>query len=378
MSRETSQSTVSRARATELVPQADPARRLNRFRPAIDVAVRRVLDSGYLLLGPEIAAFEAEFARYLGARHAVAVSSGTSALSIALAALGIGAGDEVIVPALTAPATANAVCRAGAIPIFADVDPVTRTLDPGAVEAAIGPRTTAIVPVHLHGIPAAMAAILDIAGRRGVPVIEDCAQAHGASIDGRMLGTMGHAAAFSFYPTKNLGAAGDAGAIVTSDPAVAERARRMRSHGLDDHGVATMVGETGRMDELQAAILRALLPHLDEANAERRALAACYCHELSDLQIGLPPWHDGAAYHQFAVLVEQRDEVQARMAERGVLTGIHYARALHQHPAFAQDGRTLPVAEHLCARLLSLPIQPEVATGRIAQVVACLKASLGG
>ena len=381
MSREPSRHAASRAGATDgtaYVPQADPARRLNRFRPAIDDAVRRVLDSGQLLLGPETAAFEAEFAHYLGVRHAVVVSSGTSALSIALTALGIGAGGEVVAPALTAPATANAICRAGAVPIFADVDPVTRTLDPGAVEAAIGPRTAAIVPVHLHGMPAAMAAILAVAARHGVPVIEDCAQAHGASIDGRMLGTMGHAAAFSFYPTKNLGAAGDAGAIVTSDPDVADRARRLRSHGLDDLGVATMLGETGRMDELQAAILRVLLPHLDEATAERRALAARYRHELSDLEIGLPPRHDGAAYHQFAVLVERRDEVRARMAERGVQTGVHYGRALHQHPAFAQGERTLPVAEHLCARLLSLPIQPEVAAGRIEHVVACLKASLGG
>jgi dTDP-4-amino-4,6-dideoxygalactose transaminase len=362
---------------TGIVPQADPVRRLNRYRPAIDAAMRRVLDSGYLLLGPETEAFEAEFARYLGARHMVTVSSGTAALTIALAALGIGAGDEVITPALTAPATANAICHAGAVPLFADVDPVTRALDPGAVEAAIGPRTAAIVPVHLHGIPAAMAEILAVAARRGVSVIEDCAQAHGASIDGRMVGTMGHAAAFSFYPTKNLGAAGDAGAIVTSDPGVAARARRLRSHGLDNLGVATMVGETGRMDEVQAAILRVLLPHLDEGNAERRALAARYRQELSALLIGMPPQHDGAVYHQFAVLVERRDDVKARMAERGVLTGVHYGRALHQHPAFAQGGRTLPVAEHLCTRLLSLPIQPEVATGRSAQIVASLKASLG-
>jgi dTDP-4-amino-4,6-dideoxygalactose transaminase len=380
MSGETGSDRVSPVGTTadgQPIPQADPARRLDRYRPAIDAAMRRVLDSGYLLLGPETAAFEAEFAHYLGARHAVSVGSGTSALTIALSALGIGAGDEVIAPALTAPATAGAIRRAGAIPVFADVDPATRMLDAAAVEALIGPRTAAIVPVHLHGVPAGMPAIVAIASRHGVRVVEDCAQAHGATIDGQKVGTIGDIAAFSFYPTKNLGAAGDAGAIVTSDPDLAERARRLRSHGLDQRGVATMVGETGRMDELQAAILRVLLPHLDETNAERRALAASYRQELSDLQIGLPPRHDGAVYHQFAVLVERRDEVKLRMAQKGVSTGIHYGCALHQHPAFLHEGRSLPVAEHLCARLLSLPIQPEVVTGRIGQVAACLRASLG-
>ena len=256
--------------------QADPARRLNRYRSAIDRAVRKVFDSGYLLLGPETSAFEAEFAQYLGVRHAVAVSSGTAALTIALTALGIGPGDEVIAPALTFPATAGAIRRSGATPVFVDVDPVSRNIAIAAIEPAIGRRTAAIMPVHLHGMPAAMAPILGIAARYGLRVIEDCAQAHGATIGGRAAGTLGDVAAFSFYPTKNLGAAGDAGALVTSDAQVAERARRLRAHGLDDDGVAVELGDTGRMDEVQAAILRVLLPHLNETNDERRNLAATY------------------------------------------------------------------------------------------------------
>jgi dTDP-4-amino-4,6-dideoxygalactose transaminase len=359
-----------------MIPQADPGRRLNAYRTAIENAVRRVFDSGQLLLGPETSAFEAEFAAYLGARHAVAVSSGWAALSIALAALGIGEGHEVIAPALTAAATGGAIKRAGARPVFVDVSPVTRNIDPDAVSAAINSRTAAIVPVHLHGVAAPMHEILAIASRHGLHVIEDCAQAHGATLDGRKLGTFGTAAAFSFYPTKNLGAAGDAGAIATSDPAVAERARRLRAHGLDENGIATMPGETGRIDELQAAILRVLLPHLEEVNGERRQLAAAYRARLSDLPIGLPLEAEGAVYHQFAVLIEQRDLVMGRMAAAGVQTGIHYRRGLHQQPAFGPPVLGLPVTEHLCDRLLSLPIQPEVASGRIDEVADCLKRSI--
>lgn len=359
-----------------LIPQADPARRLNLFRREIELALGRVLDSGHLLLGAETAGLESELGQYLGAPHVVAVGSGAAALTIALAALGIGAGDEVIVPALTAVPTANAVRHAGATPIFADVDPATRNLDAARVEAAIGPRTAAILPVHLHGMPADMTALARIAARHGLRLVEDCAQAMGARLDGRLVGTFGDAAAFSFYPTKNLGAAGDAGALVTSDPAVAARARRIRSQGLDGAGLAVELGQTGRIDEMQAAILRVLLPHLDTANAERRRLAEVYRNHLSGLEVGLPPDHAGMIYHQFAILVEDRDVVKARMMAHGVLTGVHYPYALHQHPAFARADLRLPVAEHLCARLLSLPIQPEALNGRAEQVVTALRRSL--
>lgn len=360
---------------TGVIPQADPARRLGRFRSEIDQALKRVFDSGRLLLGPETAAFEQEFAAYLGGGEVVAVASGASALTIALTALGIEPGDEVVVPALTAVPTAGAIHRAGALPVFADVDPLTRNLDPAALGAAIGPHTRAIVPVHLHGMPADMPAILAVARRHGLAVIEDCAQAHGASLGGRMLGTFGHAAAFSFYPTKNLGAAGDAGAIFTADGALAARARRLRAHGLDDHGVAAETGETGRIDEMQAAILRVLLPHLDAANADRRRIAGEYSAALAGSGIDLPPEFPTANYHQFAVALDRRDDVRARMAQAGILTGIHYPRALHQHPAF-KSAASLPVAERLATRLLSLPIQPEVAETRAAQIAAVLLQSL--
>jgi dTDP-4-amino-4,6-dideoxygalactose transaminase len=363
-------------RDRSMIPQADPARRLNRYRSAIDQAVRRVFDSGCLLLGPATAAFETEFAEYLGARYAIAVSSGFAALTIALSALAIGEGDEVIVPSLTAPATGGAIKRIGARPVFVDVNPATRTIDPEAAAAAIGPRTAAIVPVHLHGTAAAMPEILALASRHGLHVIEDCAQAHGATIGGKKLGTLGIAAAFSFYPTKNLGAGGDAGAIVTSDPGMAERARRIRSHGLDEHGVATTLGETGRMDEVQAAILRVLLPHLDQANAQRRELAAGYRRRLVELPVGLPPEDENAVYHQFAILVDQRDNVMRRMAAGGVQTGVHYKRGLHLQPAFSRMESALPVTERLCERLLSLSIQPEVASGRVDEVVECLRRSI--
>lgn len=364
------------AALSDQIPQADPARRLSRYRGDIELAIRRVLDSGFLLLGPETAAFEEEFAQYLGSSHAVAVGSGAAAITIAVSALGIGVGDEVIVPALTAVPTAGAVRRAGAVPVFVDVNPVTRNIDPGAIESAIGPRTAAILPVHLHGTPAAMQDILAIAARRNLPVIEDCAQAHGASISGRKLGNFGTVAAFSFYPTKNLGAAGDAGAIVTANPEVAKRARRMRSHGLDHLGLAVELGETGRMDEIQAAILRVMLPHLDAANADRRRIADRFRTAMSGLPLDLPPADPGAVYHQFAVLVPQRDRVRTRMQELGVSTGVHYPLALHRHPVFAQPGLQLPVTDDLCARLLSLPIQPEVAEGRIERIVDVLRRSL--
>jgi dTDP-4-amino-4,6-dideoxygalactose transaminase len=366
------------ANRSAMIPQASPARRLDRYRGAIDAAIRRVMDRGCFLLGEETSAFEEEWACYLGARHAVAVSSGAAALTMALSALGIGGGDEVVTSGLTAVPTATAIRRAGATPVFADVDPGTRNLDPAAIESVIGPRTAAIVPVHLHGVPADMDAILRVASRHGLRVIEDCAQSHGATIGDRKLGTFGDAAAFSFYPTKNLGAAGDAGALVTSDSAVAEYARRARSHGLDEQGRAIVPGETGRIDELQAAILRALLPHLDQANSERRVLAEQYRLHLADMDVRLPPEHAGAVYHQFAIVVSERDQVMARMEGEGVLTGVHYRRALHQHPAFARAGLRLPAAERLCAGLLSLPVQPEIATGCIERIVDCLRRSLAG
>ena len=258
------------------IPQADPRRRFLARRQEIEGAIARVLERGTFILGPEVAAFEAEFAALSGARHAIAVASGTDALRLALMALGIKPGDEVITVAMTFAATALAIEAVGAKPVFVDVDPATRCIDPDALAAAIGPATAAIIPVHLHGHPASMPAIGAIAARHGLAVIEDCAQAHGARLDGRPVGTFGQAAAFSFYPTKNLGALGDAGAVVTDDPALAARLARLRHYGFDAHDRCIETGTNARLDELQAAILRVLLPDLAALNAQRRTLAAQY------------------------------------------------------------------------------------------------------
>ena len=359
-----------------MIPQADPKQRLFEARDEILQAMARVLDRGAFILGEELAAFEAEFATYVGARHAVGVSSGTQALSLALIALGIGRGDEVITAALTFPATASAIEAVNAVPIFVDVDPATRCIDPALVEAAIGPKTAAIVPVHLHGFPAPMDALLAIAARRGLAVVEDCAQSHGATVAGRQTGTFGHANAFSFYPTKNLGAVGDGGAVVTNDPAIAAKVKRLRNYGLDEAQQCVEPGINGRLDELQAAILRVLLPSLDRSNAERRGLAVRYRTRLAAHAEWLPPHDDGAVYHHFAVAVPNRDRIRERLAsQHGIATGIHYPRGVHRHPHFQRPGVSLPVTDRLADRLLSLPIQPQVARDRVDAIADALLAA---
>jgi dTDP-4-amino-4,6-dideoxygalactose transaminase len=354
-----------------VVPQADPGLRVRRYRALIETAIARVLDSGRYVLGSETEAFEAEFAACLGVPHAVGVNSGTDALSLALLALGVEPGDEVLVPALTAPATAVAVRRAGAIPVFVDVDRNTRGLDPQDMAARVGQRTVAVIVVHLHGMPARMDEILSIAGIHKLAVVEDCAQALGAQIRGRRVGSLGDVAAFSFYPTKNLGALGDAGAVVTASAQIADRVRRMRHYGVDAAGFCTDAGMNSRMDEVQAAILRALLPYTETGNHERQTLAAYYDQVFMELaregRLVLPPTDPGAVYHQYAVEVAERDAVRQALSAQGIDTGVHYAQAVSSHPAFRGLGAAMPefpVAEHLAQRLLSLPIQPELAVHR--------------
>lgn len=357
----------------EPVRSADPSRRFAEQRSEIGRAITRVFESGTFILGPEGAAFENEFAAYIGVRHAVGVSSGTDAIRFALAALGIGPGDEVITVSLTFSAAALAIEATGATAVFVDVDRETRCMDPAAMEAAIGPATAAILPVHLHGVPAAMGDIMRIARWRGIAVVEDCAQSHGASIAGQRTGSFGDAAAFSFYPTKNLGAAGDAGAVVTNDPAVAERVKRLRNYGMDETRMCLGPGGNGRLDEVQAAILRVLLPRLDDENARRRVLAGRYRSRLNDPRLELPPQCEGAVYHQFAVELDNRDAVRHRLLTRhGIETAVHYARAVHQQPHFVRPGLSLPVTEHLAARLLSLPIQSQIADGRIDRIATAV------
>jgi len=360
-----------------MIPSADPGLRFAGRRHAIEQAIARVFERRRFIGGVEVAGFESEFAQYIGTSHAVGVGSGTQALALALRALGVGRGDEVITVAMTAPATAVAIESAGALPIFVDVDPRTRCMDPGALQAAVTPATAAVVPVHLHGFAAPMPQICAIAQRNGLAVVEDCAQSHGAAIQGRRTGTFGHAAAFSFYPTKNLGAAGDAGAVVTPDGAIAARIRRLRHYGMDESGRCVEPGGNARLDEVQAAILRVLLPDLDRDNARRRTLAAAYRGRLAGAALELPPEDAQAVYHQFAVALERRDRVRHRLAAvHGIDTGIHYALGVHQHPHFAGVGAVLPVTERLAGGLLSLPIQPEIAEGRIERIADALVESM--
>jgi len=355
-----------------MLPQADPGRRFASHWSDILNAIQQVFARGSFILGEEVERFESEFADYLGVAHVVGVGSGTDALALALKALGIASGDEVITVSLTAPATAISIAEAGAVPVFVDVDRSTRCMDTDALLAAIGPRTAAIVPVHLHGFPAAMEEIMVIARRHGLYVVEDCAHAHGATIGRQRVGSFGHAAAFSHYPTKNLGAAGDAGTVATNDREIAAKIKRMRFYGFDSSQLCVGPGSNRRLDELQAAILRVLLPHLDRHNAERRLLAQAYRSHLTCRNFGLPPEIDGAVYHQFAIEVEHRDQIRSLLAARGIGTGVHYPIGVHRHPRFTKTGVSLPVTDELSRQLLSLPIQPEITEGRVDNICRSL------
>ncbi|KQP60673.1 DegT/DnrJ/EryC1/StrS family aminotransferase [Methylobacterium sp. Leaf108] len=355
-----------------MIPQAAPPRRIARFRPEIDAAVSAVLSGPDYILGAAVDAFETAFARYCGRGHGIGVASGTDALALTLRALGIGPGDEVILPALTFAGSAQAILQCGALPRFVEVDAASRCIDPAAVADAVTARTTAIMPVHLFGYPADMPALMAIAGRHGLAVVEDCAQSHGATLEGRRLGTFGHAAAYSFYPTKNLGCVGDGGAVVTDDAALAGRVRSLRAYGFSPGGrVSQTLGFNARLDEIHAAILLALLPHCDAGNAERRAIAARYRAGLAACpSIVLPPEAEGCVHHQFAIAHPDRDRLKEHLAGAGIGTAVHYAPGLHRHPAFAGGAaHPLPITERLSDTLLSLPIQPEV-IGDVADEVA--------
>jgi dTDP-4-amino-4,6-dideoxygalactose transaminase len=349
-----------------MIPQAAPDRRIARFRGEIDAAIARVVMSPAYILGPEVAAFERAFADYLGVRMAIAVNSGTDALVLALRAAGAGPGTEVITTSMSASATGIAILLTGATPRFVDIDARSRCLEPGLISAAVTERTVAIVPVHLYGQPADMPAIVEIAHRNGLLVVEDCAQAHGAHIDDRKVGTFGDLAAFSFYPTKNLGCIGDGGLVATGSENLANTVRSLRQYGWSGRRhVSDRIGYNSRLDELQAAILRTLLPHLDDSNRERCRNAEVYSMILSPLQdewhVILPAQCDGAVHHQYCIEVDNRAAVIAHLAQAGIGSGIHYEIPIHRQPAF-HDCATpaLPNTDALARRTLSLPIQPEV------------------
>ena len=350
---------------------------------SVRAAIDRVIARGWFVLGPEVEAFEAEFAAACGAPHAVGVGSGTDAIALLLRAIDVGPGDEVIVPALTAAYTGLAVLLAGGTPVFADVEASTLTLDPAACAAAITPRTVAIVPVHLYGQAADMEALQSIARRHSLAVIEDCCQAHLATQRGTPLGTRGVGGAFSFYPTKNLGALGDGGAIVTRDGSVADRIRRLRNGGQIDRYVHADAGVNSRLDELQAAVLRARLPLLPRWTDRRRTLAASYRRALSAASGAersrdarpLEERDNGHVYHLFVVRSGERVALQAHLRASGVETLIHYPVPLPQQPAFAAFTRqACPVAACAAEEILSLPLYPRLTDSDIDHVSSAVNA----
>lgn len=330
----------------------------------ITAAALRVLGSGRFVLGPEVEAFESEFAGWHEIDFAVGVASGTDAIELALRAAGIGPGDEVITVSHTAVPTACAIERCGALPVLVDIDPATMTISPAAAAAAVTPRTAAIVPVHLYGHPADMPRVMELAAARDLLVVEDCAQAHGARLNRQRVGTFGHLAAFSFYPTKNLGACGDGGAILTDDRQWAERLKRIRTYGQASRYQHVERGVNSRLDELQAAILRVKLSHLDQQLAERRDLARRYSASLSEV---LAPAEDATtnevehAYHLYVIRDRFRDALKAHLQAAGIETQIHYPVPIHLQPAYADLGHrpgSLPETERACREILSLPLYP--------------------
>ena len=344
---------------------------------AVDGAIRRVIERGWFVLGPELESFEREFAKATGAQFAAGVGTGTDALAIALRALGAGAGDEVITSPLSAAYTALAIMMAGARPVFADIDPVRLTLDPRAVLAAVTPRTAAILPVHLYGQPADMPGILEVARRHNLAVVEDCCQAHLATCGGRPVGSFGAAAAYSFYPTKNLGALGDGGALTTGDPDLLARAQRLRNGGQTSRYHHAEFGVNSRLDEMQAAVLSERLRLLPRWTSARRTLAARYRERLSDVSaVTVPPECDGGhVYHLFPVMSPARDAVMEGLRRRGVETLIHYPVPIPRQPALAElEPAECPVADRICREVFSLPLYPSLPAAAIDEVVSALQA----
>ncbi|MBK43708.1 MAG: erythromycin biosynthesis sensory transduction protein eryC1 [Roseovarius sp.] len=359
-----------------MIPFLDLRAAYLELKPRIDAAVARVLDSGWYILGPEVEAFEAEWAAYCEAAHAVGVANGLDALTLALRALDIGPGDEVIVPSNTYIATWLAVSGVGATPVPVEPDPATHNIDPTRIEAAVTSRTRALLPVHLYGQPADLDPILDIARRHNLRVVEDAAQAHGARYKGKRIGAHGDIVCWSFYPGKNLGALGDAGAITTNDAALAERVALLRNYGSRQKYVNEEPGGNSRLDPLQAAVLRVKLDVLDAWTGRRRAVAAAYAGGLADAGLILPHVPDWAepVWHLYVVRSPARDALQARLSEAGVGTLIHYPIPPHCQAAYAEMGlapEALPLARRLAGEVLSLPIGPHLEKRATDMVIQC-------
>lgn len=363
-----------------MIPYGNLREQYRSIKPEIDQAILGALETSQFILGPEVAAFEGEFAAYCGAREGIGVNSGTSALHLALLAAGVGPGDEVITVPFTFVATVAAIYYTGAVPVYVDIDPQSYTMDPAQLEAAITPRTKAILPVHLYGQPADMDPILEIARRRGIVVIEDAAQAHGARYKDRPVGSLGEMACYSFYPGKNLGAYGEGGMVVTGNPECAGFVRKMRDWGQSRRYYHDLRGFNYRLEGIQGAILRVKLRHLETWTEARRANAARYGEVLAGLGVGLPREMSYArhVYHVYAIRVPHRDAVAEAMTTAGVQVGIHYPIPVHLQDAYRDDRYpegSFPVSETVAREVLSLPMYPELTQAQIGQVADAVRSS---
>jgi dTDP-4-amino-4,6-dideoxygalactose transaminase len=372
-----------------VIPQANPGAGYCALKPEIDAAIARVLSSGWYILGGEVKAFEAEFAAWLGVPAVVGCGNGTDAIALALRGLGIGPGATVVTVSHTAVATVAAIEMAGATPLLVDIDPSYYTMDPDALRLALEhppaglPPIRAVVPVHLYGQAADMDRIVPLCRTHGVALIEDCAQAHGARLHGQRVGSFGDAATFSFYPTKNLGALGDGGAIAVSDPALAERIAALRQYGWHRHYISDEIGVNSRLDELQAAILRVKLAYLDRQNARRAEIASAYSATLAGTLLHPPAQRDGATnvFHLYVARSSKRDGMQAALKAAVIGTGIHYPVPVHLQPAYA--GRIAlcpglcPETDRVAREILSLPLYPELTDADVDTVCTTLKTLLG-
>ncbi len=356
------------------IPYLDLAAQYKAIQSEVDQALLQVCESAQFAQGPVTAAFENEYAAYCGVRHCVTVNSGTSALHLALCCLNVGPGDEVITVPMTFIATAWAISYVGARPVFVDIDPARRTLDPKKLEAAITPRTKAIIPVHLFGMPAEMDTIVEIAKAHKIPIVEDAAQAHGARYKGNRVGQFGEIGCFSFYPGKNLGAYGEGGALVTNYEEIAERARRLRNHGQAQRYEHEELGYNYRMDSFQAAVLRVKLRHLDDWNEARQKAAKLYEELLHDSPVILPKTFPDSecVWHCYVIEAPERNKIRKALSDAGIDTGLHYQIPLHLQTVYRSLGYhagDFPVTEKLCSRCLSLPIYPELGAESIRRIV---------
>lgn len=361
-----------------MISLVDLTAQYHSIKKEIDTAVLATLESGYFILGPQVVKFEESIAAYLGVQHAIGLASGTDALVIALRALDIGEGDEVIIPAYTFFATAGTVMSVGAKPVIVDVDPQSYQIDVSKIEAAITSKTKAIIPVHLYGHPAEMGPILEIARKHGLKVIEDNAQGFGAEYLGKKTGSFGDIACLSFFPTKNLGAYGDGGAVATNDPALAERMRMLRTHGWKKKYYSEEVGYNSRLDALQAAILQAKFPHLDSWNEKRRELSKRYTEHLAPLGIVTPVEREWAkhVYHLYIIRSEKRDELQAFLKQKGIASEVYYPIPPHLSvpcKKFGYKEGDFPHAEKAAKETLALPLYPELTLAQQDEVIATIK-----